>query len=81
MYSRSIKSTITYCEKPIMTTLAEWLNAHIGRISVGRKNKDGYEILAYSDENSDSKELRQYAHSQKATYITSMDTEGVTAID
>ena len=81
MYENMITKSIIYCEKPIFTSLTQWLNDHIGRISVGRKKDNNYEILAYSDKSEDSRELRRFARSQNASYITSMETEGVTAID
>ena len=74
-------NSIIYCEQPIFTQITQWLNEHVGRISVGKRSFNGYEILAYSDNWKDSRELRHYARSHNASYITSMETGGVTAID
>ena len=77
----STTPSIVFCEKPIITSLAEWLNSYIGRISVGKKVDNRFEILAYSDDENDSKSLHRYAKDNDATYITSTDSDGVTAID
>ena len=74
-------STITYCDNPIKTDIADWMNEHIGRVSVGRDREDYYEILAYSDQKSDRPELQRMARKEKAIYIKSVLSEGVTAID
>lgn len=74
-------STITYCDNPIKTDIADWMNEHIGRVSVGRDKEDYYEILAYSDQKSDRPELQRMARKEKAIYIKSVLSEGVTAID
>ena len=74
-------STITYCDNPIKTDIADWMNDHIGRVSVGRDKEDYYEILAYSDQKSDRPELQKMARKEKAIYIKSVLSEGVTAVD
>lgn len=77
-----MKSTITYCtENPIKTDLVAWLNAHLGRVSVGKKCEGYYEILAYSDQEADFPELHRLAKKNQASYINSVISEGVTAID
>lgn len=76
-------STITFCEdNPIMTSLDDWMNTHIGRVSVGRRQRPGFfEIIAYSDQESDFAELSKMAKREKATFINSFISEGVTALD
>ena len=74
-------STITYCDDPIKTDIADWMNEHIGRVSVGRDKEDYYEILAYSDQKADRPELQRMARKEKAIYIKSVLSEGVTAVD
>ena len=74
-------STIVYCEDPIKTDIAEWLNDHMGRVSVGKQKEGYYEILAYSDQKSDFPELHRMARESKAKYINSVISDGVTAID
>lgn len=75
-------NTITYClDNPIKTDLVVWLNAHLGRVSVGKKCEGYYEILAYSDRESDFPELHRLAKKNKANYINSVISEGVTTID
>ncbi len=74
-------STITYCETPVITVLMDWLNDHIGRISVGIRRDDHFEIIAYSDNDDDSDQLRKYAKQRGAKYINSIDNRGITAID
>ena len=75
-------STITFCtDSPIKTTLREWLNSYVGRVSVGKKNGAYFEILAYSDFESDFPELHKIARKEGATYINSFLSEGVTTID
>ena len=77
------KRSLVYCtEKPIIIDRAQWLNAHIGRISVGKKAEGKkFTILAYSDDVSDSLELRRFARENGALYIRSLHNSGVTAID
>ena len=75
-------NTITYCiDNPIKTDLVVWLNEHLGRVSVGKKCEGYYEILAYSDRESDFPELHRMAKKNKANYINSVISEGVTTID
>ena len=76
-------NTIIYCnDNPIQTEGAEWLNTYLGRIAVGRKiGSSLFEILAYSDNSSDSGTLRTYARNNHAIYMRSVDNAGVTAID
>ena len=75
-------STIVYCnDKPIKTTLREWMNTYIGRVSVGMEKDGYYEIIAYSDNQSDFPELHRIAKKDKAKYINSVMSEGVTTID
>lgn len=74
---------IVYCsDSPIRTEGTAWLNTHIGRIAVGRKvSANLFDILAYSDDLTDSKTLRSYAKKNDALYIRSVDNRGVTSID
>ena len=75
-------SKIIFCmDNPIKTDITDWLNEHIGRVSVGRDRDDYYEILAYSDQKSDFPKLHKIAKEEKAIYINSVVSEGVTAID
>lgn len=75
-------STITYCtDDPIHAKASDWLNEHIGRASVGRKKDGYYEILAYSDNESDHTELYRMAKQNGARYIRSFLSEGVTTIE
>ena len=77
-----MSSTITFCiDNPIKTDITDWMNSHIGRVSVGRDMDDYYEIIAYSDQKSDFPELTRMARKEKAQYIKSVSSEGVTAID
>ena len=77
-----MSSTITFCmDNPIKTTLREWLNTYIGRVSVGKKTGAYFEIWAYSDLESDFPELHRIAKKEGATYISSFLSEGVTTID
>ena len=74
-------SKIIFCmDDPIKTSLREWMR-HRDRASVGRDCKDHYEILAYSDNRADFPELTRMARKNKAIYIKSFISEGVTAID
>ena len=80
----SMTSTITFCmDNPIMTKGSDWMADHVGRASVGRMQRPGYyEILAYSDNKADFPELSRMARREKnATYIKSIISEGVTALD
>ena len=74
---------IIYCNNnPIRTEGTAWLNSYIGRISVGKKIAANlFDILAYSDDLADSRELRGYAKKNDALYIRSVDNRGVTSID
>ena len=74
---------IVYCnDNPIRTEGSVWLNTYIGRIAVGRKVAANlFDILAYSDDITDSKILRGYAKKNNAFYIRSVDNRGVTPID
>lgn len=75
-------NSITYCDDhPIKTDIADWMNEHIGRASVGRDKEDYYEILAYSDQKSDRPELQRMAKREKAVFIKSVLSEGVTTVD
>ena len=76
-------STITFCaDHPIQTKGSDWMADHIGRCSVGRKQRPGYyEIIAYSDNKSDFPELSRMARREKATFINSFISDGVTATD
>ena len=76
-------STITYCtENPSETNSTDWMAEHVGRASVGRRKRPGYfEIIAYSDQKEDFPELSRMAKKENATYIKSIISEGVTAID
>ena len=74
-------STIIFCmDDPIKTTLNEW-QSHIGRASVLKGYEDHYEVLAYSDNESDFPELSRMARKNNAKYMMSILSEGVTAID
>ena len=76
-----MSSTITFCmDNPIKTSLYEW-QSHIGRASVLRGHDGYYEVLAYSDNESDFPELSRMARSNNAKYMKSVLSEGVTAID
>ncbi|MBR5337637.1 MAG: hypothetical protein IK152_06610 [Lachnospiraceae bacterium] len=74
---------IVYCnDNPIRTDGIEWLNSHIGRIAVGKRiSPNTIDILAYSDNLTDSKALRKYAKINDALYIRSVDNRGVTSVD
>ena len=77
-------STIIFCmDNPIETNGTDWMATHVGRASVGRMQRPGYyEILAYSDNEEDFPELSRMARREKnATYIKSVISEGVTALD
>ena len=78
-----MSQSIVYCNnKPIRTEGSDWLNKYIGRIAVGRKIAGNlFDIIAYSDNLSDSGVLRGYARKQGAIYIRSVDNRGVTSID
>ena len=74
-------NTITYCDaNPIKTDIADWMNEHIGRVSVGRDKEDYYEILAYSDRKSDRPELQRMAKREEAVYIKSVLSEVVRTV-
>ena len=69
-------------DDPIWTEGTTWLNSYVGRIAVGKKVAANlFDILAYSDDPTDSKELRGYAKKNNALYIRSVDNRGVTSID
>ena len=73
---------ITFCmDSPIRTDIENWLVEHIGRVSVGRKHGDYYEILAYSDHESDFPELHRMARKNRARYINSVASGGVTTVE
>ena len=74
---------VVYCkDKPIKIDRTVWLNTYVGRIAVGKKAENGeLEILAYSDDASNSAVLRKLAKEKNALYIRSLDNGGVTAID
>ena len=79
----SMTSTIIFCmDNPIETNSTDWMTAHIGRASVGRRKRPGYfEIIAYSDQKEDFPELSRIAKRENATFIKSVISEGITAID
>ena len=80
--SGSMSPTITLCmESPIKTSISDWLNTYIGRAAVGRKKDGYYEILAYSDRESDHSELYKMAKNNDARYIRSFLSEGVTTVE
>ena len=69
-------------DNPIVTDGSDWLNNYVGRISVGKKREDGtFEIYAYSDNDSESNDIRKIAKDIDGFYIRSLDNGGVTAID
>ena len=75
-------SSITFCmDNPIKTDISDWLNNHIGRVSIGRDKEDYYEILAYSDQKSDFPELTRLARKENAQYIKSVLSDEVTTIE
>ena len=76
-------TTITFCmDNPIKTNSTDWMAEHVGRASVGRRQRPGYfEIIAYSDRKEDFPELSRMAKRENATFIKSIISEGVTAID
>ncbi|MBQ6134314.1 MAG: hypothetical protein IJI65_09195 [Lachnospiraceae bacterium] len=77
-------NTITFCmDNPIQTNGTDWMAEHVGRASVARMQRPGYyEILAYSDNAEDFPELSRMARQEEnATYMKSIISEGVTAID
>lgn len=76
-----MESTITFCmDNPIKVSLYDWMD-HIGRASVLKGYDDHYEVLAYSDNESDFPELSRMARKNNAKYMMSALSEGVTAID
>ena len=75
-------SSITFCmDNPIKTDKKKWLFTYLGRVSVGLDKGDYYEILAYSDQESDFPELHKMARKNNARYINSVISEGVTTIE
>lgn len=78
-----MRQGIVYCEdNPIRTEGSAWLNKYIGRIAVGIEiARNLFDIIAYSDNSSDSRALRGYARKNGAVYIKSVDNRGVTSID
>ena len=77
-----MKNSITLCiDNPIKTDISTWLNNHLGRVSVGRNMGSDFEIIAYSDYQTDFAELHRIARVNNAKYINSVISEGVTAID
>ena len=75
-------SSIIFCmDNPIKTNIDDWMYNHKGRVSVGRDLNDHYEILAYSDNESDFPELTRMARRENALYINSVISEGVTAVE
>ncbi len=77
-----MRQGIVYCvNNPIRTEGSVWLNKYIGRIAVGREiARNIFDIIAYSDNASDSKALRGYARKNDAVYLKSVDNSGVTSI-
>ncbi len=70
-----------FMDNPIKVSLNEWMD-HIDRASVVKRNGDGsYEILAYSDNEADFPEISRIAKQNKAKYMRSILSEGVTALD
>ena len=78
-----MRQGIVYCvNNPIRTEGSAWLNKYIGRIAVGREiAMNIFDIIAYSDNASDSGILRGYARKNGAVYLKSVDNSGVTSID
>lgn len=78
-----MRQGIVYCvNNPIRTEGLAWLNRYVGRIAVGRKiERNLFDIIAYSDNASDSRTLRGYARKNNAVYLKSVDNRGVTSID
>ena len=78
-----MRQGIVYCDNaPIRTEGSIWLNKYIGRIAVGREiDRNLFDIIAYSDNSSDSRTLRGYARENGAVYLKSVDNSGVTSID
>ena len=75
-------SSIIFCmDNPIKTNIDDWMYNHKGRVSVGRDLNDHYEILAYSDNESDFPELTRMARRENALYINSVISEGVTVVE
>lgn len=75
-------SAIIFCmDNPIRISISDWLNKYIGRAAVGRKKDGYYEILAYSDQESDHPVLYNMARKNGARYIRSFLSEGVTTIE
>ena len=74
---------IIYCgDNPIRVEGSVWLNTYVGRVAVGRKVAANlFDILAYSDDVTDSKTLRGYAKQNNAFYIRSVDNRGMISID
>ena len=73
---------ITFCtESPIRVGVSDWLKSHIGRAAVGKRQGGFYEILAYSDQESDHPELYRMARENHARYIRSFLSEGVTTVE
>ena len=75
-------TTITFCmDNPIRTTIDDWMR-NKGRVSVGRRvDNDHFDILAYSDNEDDFRELDRLADKEEALHINSFDSEGVTFVD
>ena len=70
-------ATITFCmDDPIKTTIDDWMQ-NKGRFSVGRRvYDDHFDILAYSDNEDDFRELGRMAKKEKALQISSFVSEG-----
>ena len=63
---KTMASTITFCmDNPIKVSLYDWMD-HIGRASVIKGYDDHYEVLAYSDNESDFPELSRMARNNNA---------------
>ena len=75
-------TTITFCmDNPIRTTIDDWMR-NKGRVSVGRRvDDDHFEILAYSDNKNDFRELGRMAKKEHALHIKSIISEGVTFVE
>ena len=71
-------STITFCmDNPIRTPVGDWMDEHIGRQSVGFDRGEDYDIVAYSDQDSDGPELYRMARKMNAQFINSFESEGL----
>ena len=73
-----MSAIITFCmDNPIRTNKRKWKREHRGRQSVGFVRGKDYDIVAYSDQDSDGPELYQMARKMNARFINSFESEGV----